>query len=678
MDISGRKHSSNPKRRRRQFKSCLFCRQRKLKCDHNKPICQQCEKRGFKKCLYTESFNYDITADELFEKYPNVQLVEQVTKLQTKFEKENPTVDRDTTKLKFCGKQYLDREQMQLYGYSAVKCMTKFEQNFLQKTYFDKRDLILEIYNERKHSSVNDLKNGQYPLDGINPTSDGILTNVCKDLPSYEQIELCLTDYFNSSLHDLLDVVDKTKIFDVFNDCFIVSPESERKLLRNISDIIIPSDYNIFQIAIIIFIIAISPHTKHVSLSIRCFLSKITEFPIPMHNKYFEYCQFIILRCTCVSYDNTLNVFDKIYRKQLVEKLCQSCIDLGLTDVDMFYSSGIYSESELICIKKIFYWALLLDVHNALEFGTSIQIPDECMDVNVVFDVNVAICGKVVNKRRNIIMKEFLKIMRSVLNQFNQKRGMPQCHISNQTGAIKNFIDTKLLPMKFYTDFDGPVMTDPLDLIVLGMLTEMLVTLNHAKKVYYHEFSSEIDKEIIKYSSLQILLNVRAIIAGHKVDKFAYPDLFRNIENETPHLHMSLRITQTSLENAVCHFYSSILNDFSSNTMSHDDSHHMTQIEINDCVIQIQKIFDTIFSDEKLMHRIRYSECFIMLCILQSVSSKFWMEIIQVQQESYSDVDDDIKDSHIPYNSNGKTVFLQNLYAWDGDSIVTDVLHMFR
>lgn len=671
-------NSSNPKRRRRQFKSCLFCRQRKLKCDHNKPICQQCKKRSFTKCLYTESFNYDITADELFEKYPNVQLVEQVTKLQTKLGNKDPAVDKDIAKLKFLGRQYIDHNEMHVYGYSSIECITNFDQNFLQKTYSDTRDSIMTIYNEGTRSEVAYLKEKNHSMDEINPIPENLLTDVCEDLPSYEEIKLCLTDFFNSSLHDLLDVVDKTTTFNTFNDYFIINPDSENNLGRKVSNIIIPNDNNIFKIAIVIFIIATSPHTKYVRPSIRSFLEGITEFPFLTHNKHFEYCQLLVLRYTCISYDNTLNASDKMYRKRLVHELCRSCIDLGLTDADLFYSNMNYSDSQLVCIKKVFYWALLLDVHTALEFGTPVQISDEYLNVNVVFDVNIAVCGTDVNKRRNTILKEFLKIMRSILNQFNQKRGMPQCNISNQIGAIKNFIETKLLPMKFYTDLHGPVMTDPLDLIILGTLLEMLVVLSHAKKIYYNWLGSEIDKEIIKYSSLQILLNVRAIIAGHKVDKFAYPELFTNVEDETPHLHLSLRITQTFLKNAICHFYSSILNDFSSDTMSHDDNHHMTLLEINDSVIKIQKVFDMILTDEKLLHRIRKSEGFIISCILQTISSKYWMEIIHIQQELYSEKNDDIKDRNLTSNNEGKTAFLQSLSNWDDEEIMADILYMFR
>lgn len=668
----------NPKKRRRQFKSCLFCRQRKLKCDHTKPICQQCKKRGFTKCMYTESFNYDITADELFEKYPNVQLVEQVTKLQTELGKNNPNVDKDIAKLKFLGKQYLDYNEMCMYGYSSIECITKFEQNFLQKTYSDKKDLIMKIYNEYQSSKPLYFKKETHSMNGINPIPENLLKNVCKDLPSPEEIKLCLTDFFNSSLHDLLDVVNRTRTFNTFNNCFVINPDSQSDLGNNISDIIIPVDGNIFQIAIVIFIVAISPRTKYVPTSVHSFLLGIIELPFLSHNKYYEYCQLLVLRYTCVSYDNTLNVSDKVFRKQIVQKLCQSCIDLGLTDADLFYSNGNYSHSELICIKKVFYWALLLDVQTALEFGTPVQIPDGCLDVNVVFDVNIAICGTDVNKRRNTILKEFLRIMRSVLNQFNQKRGMPQCHISNQIGVIKHFIEAKLLPMKFYTDFHGTVMTDPLDSIILGTLIEMLIVLNHARKVYYHWFNSEVDREIIKYSSLQILLNIRAIIAGHEVDKFAYPNLFTNIEDETPHLHLSLRITQTFFKNAICHFYSSILNDFSSDTMTHDDSRHVSLLEINDSLIHIQKLFGMIFSDEKLLHRIRQSECFILSCILQNISHKFWMEIVHIQQELYADNGDDIKGHHLIPDDGGKVVFLQALRDWDDKEIVADILYTFH
>ena len=150
------------------------------------------------------------------------------------------------------------------------------------------------------------------------------------------------------------------------------------------------------------------------------------------------------------------------------------------------------------------------------------------------------------------------------------------------------------------------------------------------------------------------------------------------MEDETPHLHLSLRITQTFLKNAICHFYSSILNDFSSDTMSHDDNHHMTLLEINDSVIKIQKVFDMILTDEKLLHRIRKSEGFIISCILQTISSKYWMEIIHIQQELYSEKNDDIKDRNLTSNNEGKTAFLQSLSNWDDEEIMADILYMFR
>ncbi|SMN22613.1 similar to Saccharomyces cerevisiae YOR172W YRM1 Zn2-Cys6 zinc-finger transcription factor that activates genes involved in multidrug resistance [Maudiozyma saulgeensis] len=665
-------------RRRRKFKSCLFCRNRKLKCDHAEPICMQCSKRGFTKCIYSRDFNFNITAEELFEKFPNVQLVEEVTKLQTQIETEKPNLQRDPNKLQFIGKQYFSKDNKQLYGYSSAECMTNFEPTFLQETYIDKsKQIIQEFHIHRNRSTVTtETLDFEFMLP---ESSKYNMETLCEGLPSYEMIKLCLTHFFNSSLHDLLGVIDKKKTLDTFSTYFI-SDRGNQDPTSRVTQILIPPNGNIFQIAIILFLVAISPNLEATSPSLCNFLTAVTEISVN-RTRNVEFCQFLVLRCFCRSYDNRLGFSNDILKKVLVNKLCESCLDLGLTDVDLIYSEEKYSASELVSLKKTFYWALLLDVHSSLEFGTQLCIQDSSLDGGTIFNADIAVCGTNVNKRRNDMLKNFLGIMRTMLQQFNQKRGMPYCNITNHTGSIQRFIETKLLPMKFYADFDSPAMTDPMDLLILGILLEALIVLNHSKKKYYHEVSAEVDNEIIHNCNLLFTVSLRSIITSHSVDEFAYPDLFKEVKGETPHLHLFLGITEEFLTRSAHHFYSVVLEDMPNSNLINGNDTNLDMATVHDSVVKIQSLFGKITqeNERKLLSRMKNSDTFIASFLQQVVSFKYWLDVIGVAKElpkvlgEYSS-DGEVNSAII---SGSYPKLFEKLSTWDNEDIVSNVFSQF-
>ncbi|SCU87326.1 LAME_0D09648g1_1 [Lachancea meyersii CBS 8951] len=82
------------KRRRKTIKSCTFCRQRKLKCDQQKPMCGACAARKLPECVYTDGFNFQLTSDELFSKQPNVTLLRRIRELEEALDR--ATLEDDT------------------------------------------------------------------------------------------------------------------------------------------------------------------------------------------------------------------------------------------------------------------------------------------------------------------------------------------------------------------------------------------------------------------------------------------------------------------------------------------------------------------------------------------------------------------------------------------------------
>lgn len=662
-------------RRRRQFKSCLFCRKRKLKCDHVKPICKQCSKRGINKCIYSEDFNYDITAEELFEKFPNVQLVEEVTKLQTQIETNNPNFPRDPTKLQFIGQPYFSKNDKQLYGYSSVRCMTNFQSDFIQKMYMNTLEQINQEFQKQRKPYPVTIETSDLPQ-----LLDDELVNVCKELPGYDIMKLCLVHFFNSSLFDLLGVIDEKKTLDTFSAYFIPNEKDEDDVSKA-TQIVIPSNGNIFQVAIIILIVAISPYTQSISPSLNRFLVIVANLSAN-YTGYVEFCQFLVLRCMCRSYDDKLDFSNDLVKKNLICKLCQGCLDLGLANVDVFYSELTYTTSELISMKKTFYWTLFLDVYTALQFGTQVYIQDGSIDGRTIFDADIAVCGTGVNKRRNGLLKEFLMIMRTMLNQFNQIKGMPHCNIVNHIGSIQKFIQTKLLPMKFYADFDSPVMMDPLDLVILGILIESLIVLNHSRKKYYHEINSEVDRDIIHYCNLLSNISFRSIIGGHAVDQFAYPGLFADLKGETPHLHLFLGITEEFLTRSIFHFYSLIFEGISNDNSITSNEGHLNLIGSHASVMKLQNLFNKVMegNERKLLSRLKRADSFIYCFLLQTISFKFWVCVANGTYELHEGLGDACSNEETMANviSERHSKLLDNLSAWNKEDIVSKLISRFN
>ncbi|CCF56308.1 hypothetical protein KAFR_0B00100 [Kazachstania africana CBS 2517] len=496
------------------MKSCVFCRKRKLKCDKTKPVCGQCTKRKLPKCVYVESYNFDLREDDLFSGLPNLKLLERIQELESLFRTvchSSPTMeDSDIISAKHDVSNYLiinsDDKRMIRYGLTSYMNGIQGPDDYFVREFRGIWESVIKVYEDIERTA-NDAKHfvDFIPL----AVSESVLNSLCSSLPNYNDMKTGIKDFFNNPLHEMTSFLDEEKIFEEFDKYFLYGATNSTNATQlTLYQILVPENNNIFKIAIILQVYCFA-RPKMVPSMIASFLEMVSN-----SNGSFgvEKAQFLLLRYFYKSFYEKRNFWDNsddiLYT---VSTLINCCTTIGLYDVDKWYFGMQASVGDINCLKHPFYWALLVDVTTSIHYGKPLCISSTYLHLGRVFDQNVNIdATDKKNERRSRILKLFLRLS---VNYIDQLSNMRLIYLNELINEYLRFVEEHFLPLKFYTNLEYALVVDKYDVFFLSHVLGILTSLYHLKIKYLTGTSISTINEFLKTSLISISLCTATIIA---------------------------------------------------------------------------------------------------------------------------------------------------------------------
>ncbi|GMM57716.1 hypothetical protein DAKH74_043320 [Maudiozyma humilis] len=622
MAEKGTRNVGVKRSRRRGQLSCTFCKKRKLKCNQTRPVCGQCKKRGLQLCVYPRDTPLPIPSEELYSKFPNLKLAQRVSQLETEARLRELSYSTDTVDSPPRLKRYFDSGTGSIYGPSSLKCISNTKVG-------SRQDFSMKLSQKVMQKYERTCVSHQYaPVSHIAGYDRGLPKDVeamlCADVPCVEWIERRVAAFFNSSLYEIIGVIDEKRTLRDLHQMFLIDSNNEDgNKSRGIVGINLEGN-NIFSVGIVLMTVLLSPGESDIYPGLQNCIQYITSICL-LATRYVERSQFLILAIigklcdpstSCNNYDDT---------RLLVNHLCNCCVILDLQNVDSIYLEG-YSSFERDALKQTFYWTLLLDVRASLKFGAPITITDDNLDVDSIFrDVPSPLNN--VNTRRSNLMKRFLKLSRSIISSFNRIGGMRLSQVVTSLDMLSEFMKSNLLPIRFYLEVQEGLLFDMFDFIVLGTVLEISLVLSHTRQLYFNDKSECINKDIVKFASVLGELALNNIIVSHNQDEHSYPKLFQRTDSVTPHLQLSIVVGHEFLIRSLTHLYKYAFDGWWIQTgTSQDMVAVFDSEEIESNVEEMHMLFEGLFHDKypSLKGHLKHSGIFVSIALLENVFYSSW------------------------------------------------------
>ncbi|CEP22229.1 unnamed protein product [Cyberlindnera jadinii] len=248
--VRKRKSSAGVSRRQKIILSCAECRRRKIKCDHGKPVCQNCITKGSQEsCSYSKSPWIDIIVAEkkLYEdidalKKENDDLVAEVNDLnrtvimffKKKHNLENErdahsqarTANRQTGSLEASpsgssshtpsATEGLPRLVIKDYHFLKDSIETPLRNRTNQILKLDFTDITAQVYSSVEYPRL--MTYFRCPSDPA--VKQLFLSNVVSKLPDLRDVEEYLNYYFTTNFHRYLPLLSKPLLLKSFHSLF--------------------------------------------------------------------------------------------------------------------------------------------------------------------------------------------------------------------------------------------------------------------------------------------------------------------------------------------------------------------------------------------------------------------------------------------------------------------------
>lgn len=549
---SGDTNGITKKRRRKVVKTCTFCRKRKLKCDHSKPMCDQCNKRSLSQCIYTNDFNFQLTADELFKGAPNMELLQRIKVLESMIDRTNsfnsPDTDASLSNFKntteVCGETITTLNNLKAIKLPKLKSLRILSVKDGVTTTFGPTSwrTILEMSGrvfKTEYSRIWDRINPEKKkwkiqhniptvlseircLDSpmINFRNLSYLGVVCEELPTYDIILLCIDEFFQSQLHDLMGILDEERVKRDFQESILsIDPNTKKVRLHA------PDGKNFFKIGIILTIIHFTYFKDHIPDVVERFLVSLMGVNTSKLN-FVERAQFLFLAYISKVYI-AQDCFDGALNSDLVCELCHVAITLGICDIDWWYEQQdpkVVGPKEPLV--RLWQWVLYSDVSVSFDMGKPLTITDDYFDPKSLEDNdNISDSPMSPKGRRYRLMKRFLKVSRHCINSINGRT--LDVDMLSLIDELVEFTDEVFLPMKCYTNVDMISVVDKYDFILLTTTIGMLINFHNLTLIISPKCSVKSKNGLGKFCLLGITICVNLII-------FTYKDYLYYSKNSKP------------------------------------------------------------------------------------------------------------------------------------------------
>jgi len=559
------------KRRRKVMNTCMFCRKRKLKCDHARPKCQQCEMRKLPECVYGNGFNFDVSAEDRM-KRPTKRLVKDVTNSvldnPTDISTSNPSKGNpDDNLLKF---QFLENQdgRFQRYGPTSWKAIVNHDKEVFEREYLDLWNVQKNKYDvwKTQHCVIENKPKYWVHFHDVN----NILKIICSVLPTYEKTRETLDKFFNGTLHDVYRIVDRKRTFEAFNTCFCVSrvePSFENLLTDVFTDIQVPADGNLYYIGIILLIISHTMSNFNPDKSLTSFLEQLAFSP-RFSDSFVERPQFLLLMYLLREYQSDLPIWETNQNHNLIMCVCHSCDVLGLSKIDEWYDKSNYSSDVIYSLKRTFYWTIFFDVNVSFEEGKPLYLSDNHFEYAQLYNLERHDVEIDKEFRRSRVMSNFLKIVRPIVNDLNSSNFKDRNMLKIYTKQLVDYFESGLMPIKLYTGSGKILPVDTFDLPFVAVGVALLLALYHMREKYFGEKSIEVNNGIIKYSLILISFSCKTIIWGDQMDGFTDGMYYINKDAITHHLRLSILLTAPIMKRVIFEFYDYFFQNISLENLS--------------------------------------------------------------------------------------------------------------
>lgn len=554
------KNTKIPKRRRKAVKSCLFCRKRKLKCDHGRPMCRQCRDRKLPNCLYTDDFNYQLTTDELFSNSPNIELMQKVKELEGKltsaegegdgsanatsygtisgFNEPVPLRRKGSNNAKnpLWGNRILYNYKGQniLYGPTSWRTMVASQGTRFQMEYTKLWDLIKperDLWVVQNPFSQLNVDISQVIL-GTNE-NDTLLNAVCKYLPSYNEMQEGITKFFDGYIHDFLQILDSDKVMRDFKECII----PDNKLVgfdRPIAQLKDPGgNGNYYKAAVIILIVYTARTSGSVPPIVDKFFLSLSAINTASKLNFVERAQFLLLLYFCKVYCPN-ECTETPQAANLVSELCECVLTLGLSNAEWWYKDKQEIVGPIHTLKNMWYWCLFADISISFEMGRPLFIADDYFDYATTFSplkkpttgfditpeylssigsqtsLQDVLSGGTLQGRRLSLLLKFLKISRHCILEINSINTSGD--IDRVADELEEFVSREFLPIKFYSSKLMLEQVDMFDIILLAPTLGMLLNFHNVSRSSLKNNTPYNKNKIMKFGLLGLSVCVNTIL----------------------------------------------------------------------------------------------------------------------------------------------------------------------
>lgn len=503
------------RKRRKVIKLCTFCRKRKLKCDRKRPMCTGCKMRGLSECVYTDGYNFDISHDDVYNKSPNLQLLNEIESLkqQLKVEGTEKHLEPETLKrlsiyglikkeanpLVRCKYVMKKHDRIIRYGCTSTRTIIRLSSENVTN-YF--QEVLMVHKKERLKLKARTGTSMLYELQRIEtPWSLGM---VISDLPKYSELCTAVMHSFGYKGFHLHNIFSEDKIMQYLTDCFKVVDD-------RIIELIPHSKLNYYPIAIVLHLYTIlkdqMPHSF-----ISFFVMLIGQNTAKIC--YIERVQFLLLHYIWKS-SRHQSGGDNSHLLAVVELMVMSALDVGLND-----SIDALQGDERI-LKNLWNWILFYDITIAFDIGRPLLVSAEMFDTESLWKESEPLSDEPNQEFGAAFMRKLRKFIfygRSILNGLHTRDKIPDLDL--YTNFMETLLD-EIWPENIDYFAADKTLSRPLPLaeMVLSFpILSIICTLRNLKRLWFKDTSASNSNAFGKYTMMSTDLVFGSIVKCYQLD----------------------------------------------------------------------------------------------------------------------------------------------------------------
>lgn len=639
------------KKRRTKIKTCLFCREKKLKCDKRKPRCSSCVSRNLSECVYLDKTSSGKACDMGGNNNP-IKVVKDnpATASSYNLEKEyNIAAEYAVASYERNSKDVnplsgifhcitKDSGRTITYGPTSSRCFGhKGVQLMMDKTnsFWHTMKRVRKKWKvQHDFSTLKELKSIEYEYEA----DTSLLTEVCKVLPSYNMITTYINIFFSETdLFPYSNAFDQEKILNDFYECFIPDTDARTSPYINIKEIRTNTKKNYYKAAVIIMILTLTTYYSSIPEPIERFLMSLNGSSMAKIF-YVERSQFLLLRIIHrIMYisdgGDSSTLFD------LRSSLCSNAIMIGLNrDIKVHFSHYKFLAGSVESLENLWIWTLYYDFHGALEIGLPMFVSIESFnEFNGTLDDD--------SKTFMAKLKRYLKIVRPMLRRTLSASLKPD--FLEDENVLLTFIEEEFPPIEHFINEKKFQEIELTDVMIVASAVSFLICNYCIRFAYLKEHTLNVKGGFTKSSLFTYYFSVNSLLRCYEMDKVKYPQMLdEKCRDTTPYIALAMTYTSSPLRRGLIssvvatHFKLTVMSDppifLSRDGLKLDlkldtlRANENTDFSLSSAFEKQCKIFDKWATPENpMLHKILCrSHCWVVCTTLERIGRRILQKIL--------------------------------------------------